>query len=503
MKTTALLIWFTTGLIVSAAAWNPPILAAQPTDAIPLPSQEATSPRADSLPLPANSPTSAPADTTAADLPAPAALMEDGSRVVLVHIEGMIDNGLAHYVDRSIEAATQQEADVILFDVDTFGGLVDAADKIRKSILDTPIRTVAFIDKNAASAGALISLACDEIYMAEGASIGAATVVEGTGGEKASEKMQSYMRGLMRATAEANGRNPAIAEAMVDESIEVEGISEAGKLLTLSHVEAERVGISDGTYPGRADLYADMGWTVSETIDITETWEESFLRFLANPVVSGILMLMMMSGLYFEFQTPGFGFGGAAALTGAALFFAPLYIMGLAESWEIVLFGIGVLLMIAEIFVIPGFGVPGVLGLVLMVFSLGASLVGNVGLEFPESEQINRAIWVLVLSIGTFIVMLFSIGRNLPENKRLRFLVLSETAGSVNDPEEAARSLDLVGRTGTALSPLRPAGTAMIDGRRVDVTTEGEFIEAQETVQVLRASGSRVVVRAATGTDNA
>ena len=435
----------------------------------------------------------APADT----LSVPVSVMENGASVVLVHIEGMIDNGLAHYVDRSIEAAVEQEADVILFDVDTFGGLVDAADKIRKSILDTPIRTVAFIDKNAASAGALISLACDEIYMAEGASIGAATVVEGTGGEKASEKMQSYMRGLMRATAEANGRNPAIAEAMVDESIVVEGISEAGKLLTLSHAEAERVGISDGTFRGRAELYAAMEWSTSGTLDITETWEESFLRFLANPVVSGILMLMMMSGLYFEFQTPGFGFGGAAALTGAALFFAPLYIMGLAESWEIVLFGVGVLLMIAEIFVIPGFGVPGVLGLVLMVFSLGASLVGNVGLEFPETEQINRAIWVLVLSIGTFIVMLFSIGRSLPQNNRLRFLVLSDTAGSVNDPEEAARNLDLVGKTGTSLTPLRPSGTAMIDGKRVDVSTEGEFIEAQEPIEVMRATGNRVTVRSA------
>lgn len=415
--------------------------------------------------------------------------------VYLIHVEGTIDNGLAHYIDRSIEAAENNNASAILFEIDTFGGLVDAADQIRQSILDTPIRTVAFIDKNAASAGALISLACDEIYMASGSSIGAATVVEGASGEKASEKMQSYMRGLMRATAEANGRDPRIAEAMVDESIEIEGIIEEGKLLTLSDQEASEFGISDSTFLNTQELYTALGWNESMIVDNMETWQESFLRFLANPVVSGILMLMMMSGLYFEFQTPGFGFGGAAAMVGAALFFAPLYIMGLAESWEIILFVVGVLLLLAEVFIIPGFGVAGITGAGLILFSLGASLVGNTGFDFPDSQQISQAIWVLVGSLSGGILLLFTLGKHLPKNTRLNFLVLKDTlAASEETAEEGEKTSALIGKIGVALTPLRPSGTAKIEEKRVDVTTEGDFIEAGKAIKVIQIKGLQVIV---------
>ncbi len=421
--------------------------------------------------------------------------VQSQDRVYLIHVEGPIDNGLAHYIDRSIQAAESNNASAILLVVDTFGGLVDAADQIRQSILDTPIRTVAFIDKNAASAGALISLACDEIYMASGSSIGAATVVEGTGGEKASEKMQSYMRGLMRATAEANGRDPRIAEAMVDESIAIEGIIEEGKLLTLSDQEALRFGISDSTFLNTNELFTALEWEEFMIVDNMETWQESFLRFLANPVVSGILMLMMMSGLYFEFQTPGFGFGGAAAMVGAALFFAPLYIMGLAESWEIILFVAGILLLLAEVFIIPGFGVAGIAGAGLILFSLGASLIGNTGLQFPDTQEISQAIWVLVGSLSGGIFLLITLGRYIPKNSRLNFLVLKDTLAFRNEAMEEGEPLSVWnGKTGVALTPLRPSGIVKIDERRVDVTTEGDFIESGEPVKVVQVKGSQVIV---------
>ena len=415
--------------------------------------------------------------------------------IYLIHVEGTIDNGLAHYIDRSIKAAEEDGAVAILFEIDTFGGLVDAADQIRQSILDTPLRTVAFINKNAASAGALISLACDEIYMASGSSIGAATVVEGASGEKASEKMQSYMRGLMRATAEANGRDPRIAEAMVDESIAIEGIIEEGKLLTLSDQEALEYGISDQSFMNQEELLAALNWENVEIVDNMETWQESFLRFLANPVVSGILMLMMMSGLYFEFQTPGFGFGGAAAMVGAALFFAPLYIMGLAESWEIILFVVGILLVLAEVFIIPGFGVAGVTGAGFILFSLGASLIGNTGLDFPDSAQISQAIWVLVGSLTGGIILLFALGKHLPKNTRLNFLVLQESlSASQESKDEDGLRHQLIGAKGVALTPLRPSGTARINDKRMDVTTEGDFIESGDPIRVTQVRGSQLIV---------
>lgn len=414
--------------------------------------------------------------------------------VYIIYIDGPIDNGLATYVDRGIKAATAGNARGILFHIDTFGGLVDAADQIRKSILDVSIPTVAFIDKNAASAGALISLAADSIYMAPGASIGAATVVDGADGSKASEKMQSYMRGLMRATAEAKGRDPAIAEAMVDESIAIEGVVEEGKLLTLSTQEAIRLGIANGEMGSITEVREHLEWSDAAKVDITQHWTESLLRFLANPVVSSLLMMMMLGGLYFELQTPGFGFAGSISAVGAVLFFSPLYILGLAESWEIVIFVLGVILLLVEIFVIPGFGLVGAAGITAVIFSLGAALIGNVGLNFPELHLISRAIWTLAITLILTILLISSLARYLPENKMFSKLVLSAATDSESGYISYTAHDELVGLSGTALSALRPSGTVLIDGKRVDVVSDGDFIEKGQAVKVVQVLGGKVIV---------
>ena len=310
--------------------------------------------------------------------------------VFVVPLTGMIDNGLARYVRRAVDEATKRDAALTVFEIDTFGGLVDAADKIRKELLDATMPTVAMIDKNAASAGALISYAADRIVMVPGASIGAATVVEGVGGEAAPDKYQSYMRGLMRATAEANGRDPAIAESMVDPSIEVEGVSEKGKVLTLSATEALALGVADEILDSTDDVISAYGLEGASLVAHSESRGERVLRFLGSPVLQSILMLMMLGGLYFELQTPGVGFPGAVALIGIALFFAPHYLLGLVEAWEIVIFIIGVGLIIVE-FLIPGFGIAGISGIVMVLFALLASLVGNVGFSFPPMSSFMPA----------------------------------------------------------------------------------------------------------------
>ncbi len=422
------------------------------------------------------------------------AFSQEARDVYVIYIDGPIDNGLATYVDRGVKAAVEGNARGILFHVDTFGGLVDAADRIRKTILDAPIPTVAFIDKNAASAGALISLACDSIFMAPGASIGAATVIEGADGAKASEKMQSYMRGLMRATAEANGRDPRIAEAMVDETIAIEGIIEEGKLLTLSTSEAITFGIADAEMESMTQVRAQMNWSDAAKIDIKELWMESLLRFLANPIVSSILMLMMLGGLYFELQTPGFGFAGSISAVGALLFFSPLYILGLAESWEIVLFVIGVILLVVELFIVPGFGFVGISGVLAIIFSLGAALVGNVGLDFPELELISQAIWTLAITLILTILLISSLARYLPENRLFNKLVLSESTDTASGYMTYTEHDDLVGLQGTALSTLRPAGTVLIEGKRYDVVSDGDFIDKGNEVKVVEVVGGKVIV---------
>ncbi len=415
--------------------------------------------------------------------------------VYVVDIDGPIDNVLAHYIDRAIADAEANGASLIVFHIDTFGGLVDAADHIRKSILNAQPTTVAFIDKNAASAGALISYANDKIVMVPGASIGAATVVEGAGGEAAPDKYQSYMRGLMRSTAEANGRDPRIAESMVDETLEIDGISQAGQVLTLSAGEAHRLNVAD-TILAEVDLViAEAGLQDAKLVQHRATATERVLRFLSSPILQSILMLMMMGGLYFELQTPGVGFAGAIAAIGSALFFAPHYMMGLVESWEIVLFGIGVLLLLAEIFVIPGFGVAGIAGLLLVVGSLFAALVGNVGLQFPDTHELATAILTMAVTLVLLIVLMFSIGRYLPRSQRFNQLVLAPELSSISGYVSADTIETLRGKSGRALTPLRPSGAADIEGERVDVIAAGEFIPAGTAVEVVRVRGSRVEVR--------
>lgn len=417
--------------------------------------------------------------------------------VYRVTLDGMIDNGLATYVERAIEEAEGAGASVMVFRIDTFGGLLDAADLIRKAILDTQLPTVAVIDHNAASAGALITYAADKIVMVPGSSIGAATAVNETG-EYAPEKIQSYTRGLMRSTAEANGRDPKIAEAMVDETLAVPGVVAAGTLLTLSSDEALKLGVADAVLPGVDATVAAIGKAGADQITHSASTAERVLRFLGSPVIASILMLMMLGGLYFELQSPGVGFPGAMALLGASMFFAPHYLLGLVQSWEIALFVVGVGLLIVEIFVTPGFGVFGISGIVLTIAALLISLIPNVGFAFPSDGEIARASATLSMTLGLLVVLAFSLGRWLPRSKRFSQLILTPEMSSLDGFTSADTDTEIMGMRGTALTTLRPAGTASIDGKRVDVVSEGPFIEAGSVIEVVSSRGAKVAVREVT-----
>ncbi len=428
------------------------------------------------------------------DVPVPETDSEPGYVVYVVQVEGLVDNGLHRYIERGISLAESNNAAGLILKMDTFGGLVDAADKIRKNLLDTQIPTLTLIDKNAASAGALIAFSTDTIFMAPGSSIGAATVVDGGGG-KADEKMQSYMRGLMRSTAEATGRNARIAEAMVDERISIEVITEEGNLVTLSTSEAVELGMVEGSVRNLEEALEKKGWQDMEIQYVQETTNEQVLRFLASPVMSSILMLMMLGGLYFELQSPGVGFPGAMATMGALLFFAPLYIMGFAQPWEIIVFFLGVVLVIVEIFVLPGFGVPGILGLTMIFFSLVVSMIGNVGFEFPDLEYMTRAIWTMAITLILGILMLFSLGKYLPQNRMFSKLILVDSTSKEKGYTSSDSKDALMGKEGVTVTALRPAGIALIDDERVDVVSQGDFIENGARVKVVNTTSSRVMVK--------
>ena len=414
--------------------------------------------------------------------------------VYRVEIDGMIDNALARYVERSIADAEGDGATAIVFEIDTFGGLLDAADVIRKAILTTDVPTIAVVSGNAASAGALITYAADKIVMTPGSSMGAATAVDQTG-EYAPEKIQSYTRGLMRATAEANGRDPDIAEAMVDETLAVPGVVEEGQLLTLTSDEALRLKVADAVLPSADATASALGLESPTQVDHRATRAEKILRFLGSPAMASLLLLMMMGGLYFELQTPGVGFAGAIALVGAAMFFAPHYLLGLAQSWEIALFAVGLILIAIEVFVVPGFGVFGVAGIAMTLGALLVALVPNIGFRFPTDGEIAQATVTLAVAMVLTVVLGFSLARYLPQSERFSHLILTPSLDAATGHTSAETAYDLVGQRGVTITDLRPSGVVEIGGKRVQVVSQGPFVSSGATVEVLEARGSRVEVR--------
>ena len=287
-------------------------------------------------------------------------------QVMVMEIKAQIDPPMKRYVDNALKNAEDIKADIVIIEMDTYGGVLTDAKEIVDRIMKFQKPIWVFINADAASAGALISIACDSIYMAPGASIGAATVVDGTG-QKAPDKYQSYMRSIMRSTAEENKRDPRIAEAMVDESLGVDSISPVGKVITFSTNEAIKHGYCEGKVTSIEEILKKNNVGDYDIVQFKLTGTEKIIGFFLNPFVSGLLILVFIGGLYFELQTPGVGFPGIAALVALILYLVPYYLSGLAENWEIIVLFVGLVLIALEIFVIPGFGVAGISGIAMTV----------------------------------------------------------------------------------------------------------------------------------------
>ncbi|TVR80995.1 MAG: nodulation protein NfeD [Chitinophagaceae bacterium] len=400
-------------------------------------------------------------------------------------------------VTRALAEAEEKNADIVLMRVNTYGGMVNVADSIRTMMLNARPTTVAWIKNNAASAGALISIACDSIYMSRGSNIGAATVVNQTG-EQMPDKYQSYMRSMMRSTAMAKNRDPLIAEAMVDETVEIEGIIDAGKILTFTGEEALAAGFIEGKAESIEEVLSNMG-IENYTLHRYETsFTESIINFLLNPLVNSILLLVIIGGLYFELQTPGVGFPIIASVVAATLYFGPLYIEGMAANWEILLFIVGILLIALEIFVIPGFGVAGVSGIIVTVTALTLALIQNDGLDFsfPGMENVAFAFFrvsiTLLVSIGIIIFM----GGNIANLRFFQKMILADVQDKNEGYTSADFSLrDLVGSQGLAVSDFRPSGKIEIGDEQYFAVSDAEWIKKGERIQVVSLKGSNLVVK--------
>jgi membrane-bound serine protease (ClpP class) len=424
----------------------------------------------------------------------PVAAQADRPVVYVVPVTGIIDLGLAPFLSRTIREAQDAGAAAVVLDINTFGGRVDAAVAMRDALLGSPVKTIAFVNQRAISAGALITLACEQVVMATGGTVGAATPVLSGGTETvaADEKTVSYVRSEFRATAEARNRNPQIAEAMVDPDVVIPGLIEAEKLLTLTTSQAIEHGIADYTADSLEAALEAVGLAGADVFRAEQTWAESVVRFITNPVVSSLLMTLGLLGLLVEIRTPGFGVPGGIGVLSIALFFWGHWIVQLAGWEELLLVFVGVLLLLVEVFLLPGFTLAGVAGIVMLVAGLGLTLVGSGATAAAVISALGRvAISVLVALAGGLVAMRFL--PKLPFGRRLILSTDMEAEeGFVSSPETDRQWL---GKTGRAVSPLRPAGIAEIDGNRVDVVSDGVFIDAGAPVRVTRVDGNRIVVR--------
>ena len=414
---------------------------------------------------------------------------------------------------QAFDAADSLGADVFLIHMNTYGGTVLDADSIRTKILQSEIPVYVFIDNNAASAGALISIACDSIYMRSGGSMGAATVVNQTG-QAMPDKYQSYMRSTMRSTAEAHGkdtiikgndtiyqwrRDPRIAEAMVDPSVYIAGIIDTGKVLTFTPTEAIENGYCEGIAENIPEVLRNVGIEDYKIVEYEPTFIERIIGFLVHPMISGLLIMAIIGGIYFEMQSPGIGFPLGVAILAAVAYFAPLYLEGLAEHWEILVFVIGVILVVVEIFVIPGFGVAGISGIVLMFVSLVLSLINNVNFDFEgvETGDIGVAVTTVVLGVfGGFVLSLY-LGNKVFTSKTGMFRNMSlKSVQNVSDGFVCVETgmFALKGKTGISKTVLRPGGKIFIEGEVYDAVANSGFIDKDVNIVVTKVEATQLYV---------
>ncbi|MEP7176597.1 MAG: NfeD family protein [Gemmatimonadales bacterium] len=405
-------------------------------------------------------------------------------------VSGVVENGLAPYVGRGLREAAAAGASAVYLDIDTPGGRIDAAERIADAVGASPVPVYAFVNPRAYSAGALIALSAKEIFMRPGAVLGAATPVDGQG-VKASEKMVSAMRAEFRALAEARGRDPKVAEAMVDERVEVPGVNEAGRLLTLSTNEALRVGFAKASVDGQAKLLDAIGLPGARVVTIEPNWAELVVRFLTNPLVSPLLLSLGVLGLVFEIKTGAFGLGGLISLGSLGLFFGSSFLIGLAGWEEVLLLGLGLLAIGVEVFILPGFGAAGLLGAAAVASAVLLALIGG----SPSAADVTQALVVLGASLAITVAVSYAWIRHLPNSGRFAGLILRGGSGQADGYISAPARLDLVGQEGVAMTDLRPAGTALVAQERVDVVTEGEYVPQGHAVRVVRSEGYRLVVR--------
>lgn len=406
-----------------------------------------------------------------------------------VQISGEISDYMVNYLSRAYDEAETADADALLLELDTYGGYVMAAVEIKQLIMDSSIPTYCYVNDKAISAGALIALSCDKIVMKHGGSIGAAEPRQGD--EKADEKVVSFWTAQLAAAAEETGRNVDLARAMSDSSVVIDGLSEDGKLLTLTANQAADNRMIDYVAADDKDALYLLGIDAANVLDVDYNFQERGAMFLGNSVVSTVLLSVGIGSLVLEVMFASVGIFATVGVLALALYFIGALMVSYTAWIAVTLAFAGLVLLIMEIFVIPGFGICGVLGI--------ASIVGAV---VCASSSLSLALVQLAIALVAAIVLVI-VSLKCGKTRRVwSKLILREATttegGYVSQPGGINA---LVGKRGIALTDLRPSGAALIDDKRTDVLSEGGFIKRGTAVVVIRVEGSSVVVRLDDTTD--
>jgi membrane-bound serine protease (ClpP class) len=405
-----------------------------------------------------------------------------------MRIDADIDKASQRQISEGIKDAVNRKADYIILDLDTYGGAVDAADSIRSAILRCEIPVISFVNMQAASAGALISIACDSIYMKTGSSIGAATVVNQSG-DVMPDKYQSFMRGMMRSTAQANGRDPKIAESMVD----------TANVLSLTPEEAMKVGYCEGIRESAEEVAQQISQGgVYEIVNQHLTLLDRIIQFLLNPLLQSIFVMMIVGGVYMEIRTPGIGIPLLTAVVGAILYFSPLFLEDLAQNWEVFMFIAGLVLIGLELFAFPGFGVCGVSGIVAVVLSLALALVDNAEFfRYDGSFDLSPLLRPLgLVSISSFVAVCGSIilVRKLFETRSFDHIALRQSLDEKEGFVGVETGMEIyVGEEVTVFADLKPSGKIISpEGRIIEASIDYGYAEKGTKVRVVKAEGGRL-----------
>jgi membrane-bound serine protease (ClpP class) len=416
-------------------------------------------------------------------LPTPDTASGNQRIVYVVPVEETVEKGLYAFLKRAITTAEEENAEAIIFEINTPGGAVDAAGDIGKLLTSTNIKTVSFINKQALSAGAYISLNTDEIYMVPGSTMGSAAIIDQQG-NTAGKKAESYWIAAMKSAATQNERNPIYAQAMADESVDLpEYGAGKGKLLTLTSEQAVEVGYSEGTVKNLNELLKRLNLEDAEVRSVKESFADKVARFITHPVVVPILLTIGSLGLVLELYSPGFGIPGFMGLSALLMFFYGHLVAGLAGFETLILFVVGIALVILEFF-LPG-GIAGAIGTI--------SIVGSLFLASENVVHMGISILIAIgVSILASIIMIRVFGKKMSLFKKI---ILTDSTNTESGYVSNRNRTELLGEEGLTLTALRPAGTVQIGKERLDVVSEGEYISKDQTVVVVKVEGPRIVVR--------